>query len=113
MTLSAGSREAALVHAADIVTRAWRSFDAPRPGQPGTSEETLRLTAERLPEAPTDALTVLDLAETILDESLSQSRPRYLAFICSSDGTNGVWVSSSQRLTKHGLSACGFRKSSV
>lgn len=84
MSLTSGSREAALIHAADIVARAWRSFDSPRPGQPAISEETLRLTQEPLPDAPADALQVLDLAERVLDESLSQARPRYLAFIGSS-----------------------------
>jgi len=85
MALPPGSpREAALLHAADIVARAWRSFDTPRPGQPATSEETLRLTAEPLPEQPSDALAVLRLAEQVLDESLAPSRPRYFAFIGSS-----------------------------
>ncbi len=84
MALTSGSREGALLHAAAIVTRAWRSFDAPRPGQPATSPETERLTGEPLPGAPSDAIEVLGLAEKVLDESLSQSRPRYFAFIGSS-----------------------------
>src|SRR3712207_123969 len=84
MALASGSREGALLHAADIVMRAWRSFDAPRPGQPATSDETLRLTGEPLPSSPSDAWGVLNLAEQVLDESLSQSRPRYFAFVGSS-----------------------------
>jgi aromatic-L-amino-acid/L-tryptophan decarboxylase len=84
MALTSGSREGALLRAADIVARAWRSFDAPRPGQPATSADTVRMTGEPLPASPSDAFTALDLAEQVLDESLSQSRPRYFAFIGSS-----------------------------
>ena len=81
-------REVALVHAAQIVGRAWRSFDHFRPYQPGTSQETADLARGRLPNDPMDVHAALDLAERVLDESLAQPRPRYFAYV----GASGLEV---------------------
>jgi len=77
-------RDVALRHAAELVVRAWRDFDAPRESETVVSESLLRTMSERLPEQPSDVLMDLDLAADVLDASLAQSRPRYLAYIGSS-----------------------------
>jgi aromatic-L-amino-acid decarboxylase len=84
-SLSLGPRrEEALSHAADLVARAWRDFDEAREVETETSDSLLRTLAEHLPETPGDVLGDLDLAADVLDASLAQSRPRYLAYIGSS-----------------------------
>ena len=62
----------------------WSGFDKAREGEPLMTPETVALLAEALPEhgmAPTAALSE---AATVLDQSLAQSRPRFLAYIGSS-----------------------------
>jgi aromatic-L-amino-acid decarboxylase len=84
-SLSLGPRrEEALAHAAELVARAWHDFDEPRETETETSESLIESLAEPLPERPGDVLRDLDLAVDVLDASLAQSRPRYLAYIGSS-----------------------------
>ena len=70
-------RSEALDHGLMLVREAWRSFDAPRPGQPPVSHETLGLLDHVLPESGVGVRDALDAAAHVLDESLAQTRPRY------------------------------------
>lgn len=77
-------RQETLRQAIEALQRAWESFDHPRSGQPSPSPEVIRLTQAKLPQEPTPMNEVLALAEEILDASLSQTRPRFFAFVGSS-----------------------------
>jgi aromatic-L-amino-acid/L-tryptophan decarboxylase len=83
-------REDVLDHARQLILSAWRSFDHARPDQPAPGERHLELLSRDLPQAPSDARAALDAAADVLDVSLSQSRPRYLAYIGSSGLEIGV-----------------------
>jgi aromatic-L-amino-acid decarboxylase len=96
--LSLGSRrEAALGHAASLVARAWRDFDSPREVETVASEALLNSFTDDLPEHPGDVIADLDLAADVLDASLAQSRPRYLAYI----GSSGLEVGALADLLAH------------
>lgn len=88
--LSELNRGRALIHTAHLIERAWTSFDQARPAQPEVDTLVQDLLAQSLPEAGTDAIAALDEAERILDQSLSQSRPRFFAFVGSSGLEMGV-----------------------
>ena len=77
-------RGPALEHAAALVARAWREFDSAREEETVPSAALLDMLREPLPEEPGSAIAGLDLAGDVLDASLAQSRPRYLAYIGSS-----------------------------
>ena len=77
-------RSDALDHGLMLVREAWRSFDAPRPGQPEVSHETLGLLDDSLPEEGVGVRAALDDAAHVLDESLAQTRPRYFGYVGSS-----------------------------
>lgn len=78
------SREQVLAHAASIVADAWRSFDAARSVEPEMDEHTTSLLHAPLPEHGIDAQQALDDVTAVLDRSIAQSRPRYLAYVGSS-----------------------------
>jgi aromatic-L-amino-acid decarboxylase len=83
--LSLGSRrDQALEHAAHLVARAWRDFDSAREVETIASDSLMSVLGEPLPESAGDVIVDLDLAADVLDASLAQSRPRYLAYIGSS-----------------------------
>ena len=84
------ARADVLDHARALILSAWRSFDQARPDQPLPSERHHELLREALPEDPSDARAALDAAADVLDVSLSQSRPRYFAYIGSSGLEIGV-----------------------
>jgi len=84
------SREEALAYAAEIVSGAWRSFDAFRPDQPEMDDELRAMLQAALPDGPTGALSVLSDAARVLDTSLAQTRPRFFAFVGSSGLEIGV-----------------------
>ena len=90
-------REAALEHAAAIVIRAWQEFDTARDDETVASPELLARLREPLPEGPGDVIADLDLAGDVLDASLAQSRPRYLAYI----GSSGLEVGAVADLLAH------------
>lgn len=90
-------REAALEHAARIVARAWREFDEARDVETLPSAEMVDLLEEPLPEHGIDVIAGLDLAADVLDASLAQSRPRYLAYI----GSSGLEVGALADLLAH------------
>ncbi len=90
-------REPALAHAAEIVARAWRDFDQAREVETIPSPELVARLLEDLPEGPGDVIAGLDLAADVLDASLAQSRPRYLAYI----GSSGLEVGALADLLAH------------
>lgn len=88
--LALADREAVLAHAAELVLAAWRSFDHPRAGQPAVTAELRASLDGPLPEAPGDPFGALDHAAAVLDASIAQSRPRFLAYVGSSGLEIGV-----------------------
>ncbi len=90
-------RDAALACATGIVAKAWREFDTPRDVETETGPELLAVLDEPLPTAPGDVIADLELAGDILDASLSQARPRYLAYI----GSSGLEVGALADLLAH------------
>lgn len=90
-------RQAALTHAAGLVARAWEEFDRARDQEPEPSRELQARLTERLPQTPDSAIAGLDLAAEVLDASLAQSRPRYLAYI----GSSGLEVGALADLLAH------------
>ena len=79
-----------LGYAAELILDAWRSFDHARPGQPLPGPRHHELLARALPAGPLAPREALDAAADVLDVSLSQSRPRYFAYIASSGLEIGV-----------------------
>jgi aromatic-L-amino-acid decarboxylase len=96
LTLGA-KREAALEHAAALVARAWREFDQAREVESLPSESLLADLTGPLPQEPHDVIKSLDEAAEVLDTSLSQARPRYLAYI----GSSGLEVGALADLLAH------------
>ncbi|MDO8185288.1 pyridoxal-dependent decarboxylase [Conexibacter sp. JD483] len=88
--LALPDREQALAHAASLVLDSWRDFDRARPLQPQLNEALRRRLDGPLPEQGADADESLTLAAEVLDASLSQPRPRYLAYVGSSGLEIGV-----------------------
>lgn len=73
-----------------LVLDAWQSFDQARASQPSPDSSLLDLLKEGLPRKASDPQAALDAAVDILDVSLSQSRPRFLAYVGSSGLEIGV-----------------------
>lgn len=97
-SLSLGDqRMPALEHAARLVARAWLEFDEAREVETIPSPELLAMLDEPLPEQPGEVIRDLDLAADVLDASLAQSRPRYLAYI----GSSGLEVGALADLLAH------------
>ena len=90
-------RKGALNHAAEIVARAWAEFDHARSEEHLPSEALIALLQKPLPNQGMDAITGLDLAAEVLDSSLAQSRPRYLAYI----GSSGLEIGALADLLAH------------
>jgi len=96
--LSLGDRRVdALNHAAALVAHAWHDFDEARAEETYPSTALQSVLREPLPEEPGDVLADLDLAAAVLDASLAQSRPRYLAYI----GSSGLEVGALADLLAH------------
>jgi aromatic-L-amino-acid/L-tryptophan decarboxylase len=77
-------RAEALAHVAELIARAWDSFDHARPDQPPVSELLRASLAAPIALEPTPVLRALDEAAVVLDHSISQPRPRFFAFVASS-----------------------------
>lgn len=90
-------REMALQHAAGLVARAWQEFDQAREVEALPSDDLIATLQEPLPEQPGDVIADLDLAAEVLDTSLAQARPRYLAYI----GSSGLEVGALADLLAH------------
>ena len=97
-SLSLGDeRLPALEHAAALVARAWQEFDEPREVETVPSSALLARLSEPLPQLPSSPNSELDLAADVLDASLAQSRPRYLAYI----GSSGLEIGALADLLAH------------
>ena len=90
-------RERALDHARDLVLSAWSGFDAARDIEPLISPELLATLDLELPEDGIDVVEALDEASEALDQSLAQSRPRYLAYV----GSSGLEIGALADLLAH------------
>jgi aromatic-L-amino-acid decarboxylase len=90
-------RERALDHARDLVAAAWEEFDTARDIEPPISPELLATLDLPLPESGIDVVEALDEAAEALDQSLAQSRPRYLAYI----GSSGLEIGALADLLAH------------
>lgn len=97
-SLSLGDqRGPALDHAAQLVARAWRGFDEARDIETVPSDQLQAMLSEPLPEEAGDVISDLDAAADVLDASLAQSRPRYLAYI----GSSGLEIGALADLLAH------------
>jgi aromatic-L-amino-acid decarboxylase len=97
-SLSLGpDRDRVLHHAAQIVSRTWAEFDVARDTNPQTSPELEKLLEQGLPQDPSDPIAALDIAAEALDSSLTQARPRYLAYI----GSSGLEIGALGDLLAH------------
>ncbi len=83
-------REAVLAALSRLIDQAWESFEHPRPEEPPVDDEVRKRLAEPLPAEAADPEQVLADAARILDESVSPSRPLYLAYIGSTGLEVGV-----------------------
>ncbi len=72
------------------LTAAWTSFDQPRPKEPQLDPALFERLAEQLPEAPGDPEASLADIASVLDASVSPSRPLYAAYIGSTSLEAGV-----------------------
>ncbi len=89
-SLFALNRNRVLTHTMQLIQRAWASFDRPHPVQPTVSMNVRTLLSMSLPSKGTDPIAVLNEADEILTQSLSQPRPGFLAFVGSSGLEIGV-----------------------
>ena len=84
-------RDGVLADLARTIGAAWASFDHPRPHEPPIEDDALRARlSATLPEAPGDAERALADAASVLDASISPSRPLYLGYIGSTGLEVGV-----------------------
>jgi aromatic-L-amino-acid decarboxylase len=90
-------RERALDHTRDLVAAAWAEFDEARDVEPPISAELLATLDLPLPETGIDVVEALDEAAEALDQSLAQSRPRYLAYV----GSSGLEIGALADLLAH------------
>lgn len=72
------------------VRAAWESFEHPRQAEPVAPADVVGHLADPLPTAPSDPERTLADAVSVLESSISPSRPLYLAYIGSSGLEAGV-----------------------
>jgi aromatic-L-amino-acid/L-tryptophan decarboxylase len=85
MTLrDTSQREILLRRIHEAVSDTWSGFDQARAGQPGIDEDTLALLNGPMPTSGVSMDETLSQALGVLDQSISQSRPRFFAYIGSS-----------------------------
>lgn len=77
-------RDRCLRRTAEVVRQVWSSFDAARDVEPAVTPDIREALSAPLPVSPTPVTAAIDEAARILDCSLAQSRPRFLAYIGSS-----------------------------
>ena len=77
-------RRSVLDFLARQMERIWSNFDQPREKEPEITPELKSLLATHLPEDPSEITDVLGLSVDVLEASIAQSRPRFLAYIGSS-----------------------------
>jgi aromatic-L-amino-acid decarboxylase len=83
-------REAVLELLSEHLSEAWASFDRPRPAEPQLSDDLRARLSTPLPDGPADAGAALADATSVLDASVSPSRPLFLAYIGSTGLEAGV-----------------------
>src|SRR4051812_6968119 len=83
-------RPAALAALDRLLLESWRGFDQAREGQPPLSEDLRERLGRPLPSAGIDAVEGLEIAGAVLDASIAQPRPRFLAYVGSSGLEIGV-----------------------
>jgi aromatic-L-amino-acid decarboxylase len=83
-------REAVLELLSEHLSEAWASFDRPRPAEPQLSDALRSRLSTPLPDGPADAGAALADATSVLDASVSPSRPLFLAYIGSTGLEAGV-----------------------
>lgn len=83
-------REVLLAELEQLIGAAWESFDRPRAEEPGLDPDLEARLAEPLPEDGADPRGALADAATVLDESISPSRPLYLGYVGSTGLEVGV-----------------------
>ena len=83
-------RERVLQLLTEHLSAAWASFDRPRPKEPQLEAALFERLAEALPEAPGDPEASLADIASVLDASVSPSRPLYTAYIGSTGLEAGV-----------------------
>ena len=88
--LSGLDRERALARVAEMISKTWQDFDKARPNQPAITDNVRHLLSMDVPQDGVEILQALAEAEVILDQSISQPRPRYFAFVGSSGLEMGV-----------------------
>jgi aromatic-L-amino-acid decarboxylase len=83
-------RTAVLELLTEHLSEAWASFDRPRPAEPELSDALRERLSTPLPDAPGEASEALEDATSVLDSSVSPSRPLFLAYIGSTGLEAGV-----------------------
>ena len=83
-------RERVLELLAEHLRTAWTSFDRPRPKEPRLGSALHERLAESLPDRPGDPEASLEDIASVLDASISPSRPLYAAYIGSTGLEAGV-----------------------
>ena len=83
-------RPAALAALERLLLESWRGFDHAREGQPPLSEDLRERLGRPLPSEGMDAVEGLEIAGAVLDASIAQPRPRFLAYVGSSGLEIGV-----------------------
>jgi aromatic-L-amino-acid/L-tryptophan decarboxylase len=83
-------RERVLDLLSQHLTSAWASFDRPRPNEPQLDPALYDRLGEDLPDSPGDPEASLADAASVLDASVSPSRPLYTAYIGSTGLEAGV-----------------------
>ena len=77
-------RRSVLDFLAHKMERIWSNFDSPREKEPEITSELKSLLSTNLPEVPSEITDVLGASVDVLEASIAQSRPRFLAYIGSS-----------------------------
>lgn len=83
-------RERVLALLTQHLSSAWASFDRPRPKEPELDQPLLHRLSQGLPADPGDPETSLADIASVLDASVSPSRPLYTAYIGSTGLEAGV-----------------------
>lgn len=80
----ASQRDVLLAGLSSAVSETWTSFDQAREDQPGINDQVRSLLTQSLPTDGMSMAQTLQHALDVLDQSISQSRPRFFAYIGSS-----------------------------
>ncbi len=87
-------RDGVLAELSAHVSRAWASFEHPRPVEPAPDADLVRRLGRGLPDVGDDLSVALEDAAHVLDSSVSTARPLFLAYVPSSALETGVLASA-------------------